>query len=721
MKKEYLYNLLWITLYAGLLLQPVLYILSRKDFIPSYLILIPTGVILGITTLLFFIKTQLNKQISAAITSLIQLFDINPSEIHRKVSPPKNLKQIRNVILQLKEFVEENIENLTLQSKELIAAYDALSEARNKYEQLINYLEDEYFFYGKAVDGSIIYASKSVENILGYKVPDYKKKTKDILTDNPMNKKSEDYFAQSLKGQRPEKFLIEVADIKSERHMLEIIEIPILNTQGEFVSVEGLAHDISDSYYSQELLKEQELKYREVFNTASDFIYIYDLIDSNAPGNFIETNLYMQTALGYTNEELLEISPIDLDAAEIWNETHERNSGGKYERIWESKDGSILNVEISEHFFQMKGKQACIAVARDISDRKRALEEIKFMNEELINQKENLEALLDNLTQTQEQLVQSEKMAALGQLIAGVAHEINTPLGAIKASVGNMKDSLESTRYILLSLLQGKTKLNIELYSKALDLAQKGRSDFSSREKRELKREIRKKLKEQNVESYEVIADLLTYLEIFDKVDEIIDLLRIEDAVDVLTNVRSSISLVKNTNTIAIASEKASKVVFALKKYAHRDSLGEKVPTDIVDGIETVLTLYDNQIKQGVSLVKDYAELPLTMCYQDEINQVWTNLIQNALQAMRIDGTLMIKAFADEKFIEVSISDTGEGIEPTIKDKIFEPFFTTKPQGEGSGLGLDIVKKIVDKHNGKILVESKLGEGSTFTIKLPLY
>ena len=91
------------------------------------------------------------------------------------------------------------------------------------------------------------------------------------------------------------------------------------------------------------------------------------------------------------------------------------------------------------------------------------------------------------------------------------------------------------------------------------------------------------------------------------------------------------------------------------------------------------------------------------------------------MQAMSIDGILTIKAYADEKFIEVCVSDTGEGIEPNIMDKIFEPFFTTKKQGEGSGLGLDIVKKIVDKHNGSINVQSKLGEGSTFIIQLPLY
>lgn len=721
MKKQIIYEIVWIFLFAGIILQVFFYFPVYKGNISAIVLLILSVIILAITAYLFISKRTLYRQISKILYDLFQLIDSKPNEILDTEKRPRNLTEIKSSILNLKNTIGKNIENLSLQNKELNAAYEALSEARNKYEQLINYLEDEYFFYGNAVDGSIIYVSKSVKNILGYTVQEYKKQRASMITNNPVNEKAKKLIELGLTGERQEKFLVEVNDKDSRPHMLEVIEVPILNSQGEFVSIEGLAHDISDSYYAQELLREQELKYREVFNTASDFIYIYEFIDYDSPGNFLETNLYMQTLLGYSYEEFLKISPTDLDAAEIWNEVHERKPGGKYERIWETKDGEILNVEISEHFFNMKNKQACIAVARDISDRKKALEEIKFMNEELINQKENLEALLDNLTQTQEQLVQSEKMAALGQLIAGVAHEINTPLGAIKASVGNMKESLEATRYILLSLLQEKTKMNLELYAKALELAQKERSEYSSREKRELKRVVRRKLRDQQIESYEIVADLLAYLEIFDKVDEIVDLLRVDNAIEILTHVRNSISLVKNTNTIAIASEKASKVVFALKKYAHRDSLGEKVPTDIIDGIETVLTLYDNLIKQGITVIRDYAELPLTMCYQDEINQVWTNLIQNALQAMDVIGTLTIKAFADEKFVEVSITDTGEGIEPTIMDKIFEPFFTTKPQGEGSGLGLDIVKKIVDKHNGTIYVKSNLGEGSTFTIQLPLY
>jgi signal transduction histidine kinase len=108
------------------------------------------------------------------------------------------------------------------------------------------------------------------------------------------------------------------------------------------------------------------------------------------------------------------------------------------------------------------------------------------------------------------------------------------------------------------------------------------------------------------------------------------------------------------------------------------------------------------------------------MCYQDEINQVWTNLIQNALQAMEQGGTLTLEATTDEQNITIYVSDTGEGIEPNIIENIFEPFFTTKKQGEGSGLGLDIVKKIIDKHNGQISVQSELGVGTTFKIIIPL-
>ncbi len=143
------------------------------------------------------------------------------------------------------------------------------------------------------------------------------------------------------------------------------------------------------------------------------------------------------------------------------------------------------------------------------------------------------------------------------------------------------------------------------------------------------------------------------------------------------------------------------------------------VKTNLIDGIETVLTLYHNQLKQGVEVIRNFNEIPQIMCFADELNQVWTNILHNALQAMHHKGKLQIGVKLLDGFIVTGITDSGSGIPPEIKDKIFQPFFTTKPAGEGSGLGLDIVKRIIDKHKGKIEVESVPGK-TTFSIYLPV-
>jgi signal transduction histidine kinase len=160
--------------------------------------------------------------------------------------------------------------------------------------------------------------------------------------------------------------------------------------------------------------------------------------------------------------------------------------------------------------------------------------------------------------------------------------------------------------------------------------------------------------------------------------------------------------------------------VFALKTYARYDTTGNKVKAQIAEGIETVLTLYYNQLKRGIKVLKKYDDsLPSILCYPDELNQVWTNLIHNALQAMDYQGTLTIEVKKQDDTLLVSVIDSGKGIPPEIMPKIFQPFFTTKPAGEGSGLGLDIVKKIIEKHQGKIEVESVPGQ-TTFTVFLPM-
>jgi len=157
-----------------------------------------------------------------------------------------------------------------------------------------------------------------------------------------------------------------------------------------------------------------------------------------------------------------------------------------------------------------------------------------------------------------------------------------------------------------------------------------------------------------------------------------------------------------------------------LKSYAHFDSKQEKVQANLHDGIETVLTLYQNQLKHGIEVVKNYGNLPKIVCYPDELNQVWTNLIHNALQAMDYKGMLTIETQQHEANIVLKFTDNGTGIPPEVITKIFQPFFTTKSAGEGSGLGLDIVRKIVEKHEGTIAVESVPGQ-TTFTVSLPIY
>ena len=195
----------------------------------------------------------------------------------------------------------------------------------------------------------------------------------------------------------------------------------------------------------------------------------------------------------------------------------------------------------------------------------------------------------------------------------------------------------------------------------------------------------------------------------YDKFDKYISILKTDKGEEILENVYELSSIYSSSENISIAAERASKVVFALKSFAHFDKTGEPVEADITEGIETVLTLYHNMLKQGIELEKDFRAKPVIKCFPDELNQVWTNLIHNAIQAMDGKGKLKIKIDEDDKNVIVSVTDSGRGIPEEIKDRIFEPFFTTKPQGEGSGLGLDIVRKIIEKHKGKIEFESVAG------------
>ncbi len=228
-----------------------------------------------------------------------------------------------------------------------------------------------------------------------------------------------------------------------------------------------------------------------------------------------------------------------------------------------------------------------------------------------------------------------------------------------------------------------------------------------------------RQLEKHNIENATTIADTLVEMGIYGEIEIFLPLLTQPESHSILNMAYQLGCLQKSAQTITMASNSAAKVVFALKNFARYDHKGQKIKTNITESIETVLNLYHNKFTHHIQVIKNYVELPPVLCYPDELNQVWTNLIHNALHAMNNKGTLQLEVARQDNYAVISIIDSGQGIADEISDKIFVPFFTTKPIGEGSGLGLDIVKKIIDKHDGKIEFQSIPGH-TRFTVSIPI-
>jgi len=314
------------------------------------------------------------------------------------------------------------------------------------------------------------------------------------------------------------------------------------------------------------------------------------------------------------------------------------------------------NQELAAANSQLHAAQAeCVAANQQLEFR------VAERTQELEDERMALLAAKERIEQAQEQLLQSEKMSAVGQLAAGVAHEINNPIGFVMSNLGALTAYADQ----LLTLIAAYEAMEGKLPT-----------DHPDR---------------QTLAAARATAEL--------------DFLR-QDIPDLLRDSNDGLSRVK-------------RIVGDLKDFSHVDE-GEWNAVDLNKSLESTLNVVWNEIKYKAEVVRELGELPLVSCIPAQINQVFMNLLINAAQAIQTKGRITLRTGVAGKNAWIEIADTGQGMALEIKRRIFEPFYTTKPVGKGTGLGLSISWDIVERHGGTIEVHSEPGNGTTFRLTLPI-
>ena len=555
---------------------------------------------------------------------------------------------------------------------------EALRKSEEKYRTILENIEEAYF--EDDLSGKFTFVNDIMCSNLGYSREELIGMSYRQYTDEKNASKLRKLYEHLYKTGEPIKaFDLEAINKNGIIMIYETSAFIMRNSKGEPIGFRGVSRNITESKKMEEDLRQSEEKYRHILENMEEGYFEIDLV-----GNYTFVNNAECRNLGYPKEEL-----IGMNNRQYQDEATSRRIYQVFNNMYKTgepikiidleitrKDGTKKFNEISVSLIRdSKGKKIGFSgVSRDITERKRSEESLKSNQEELIKKNQELEESRKNIQNTLERLgqayeelkasqskiLQQEKMASVGQLAAGVAHEINNPMAFIASNLG----TLDKYIHRLIDFIQTQSEM-IKSFKDADTI-------------KELKRK-RKEL----------------------KLDYVID--------DVKGLITESLD----------GSERVQKIVLGLNRFSRVDE-EEYKDADINECIESAINIVWNELKYKSTLKKDYGKLPRTKCYPQQINQIFINLLINAVNSIEEQGTITIKTWNKGRSIWMVISDTGCGIPRENQSKIFEPFFTTKDVGKGTGLGLSITYEIVQRHKGDITVKSEVGKGTTFTIRMPI-
>lgn len=399
--------------------------------------------------------------------------------------------------------------------------------------------------------------------------------------------------------------------------------------------------------------------FKSVLDQSQEAIFIFDA-DSL---RMIYLNSSAESWFGFGKDELMQMPLQQLDELMPYLANKEivsslranGNAALMVDTEYRRKDESRFPVELTLKLVTgSDGKQVLVTVVRNIKGRRQAYQDQR-------KNYEAMQALNRELEDAQNHLLQADKMASIGQLAAGVAHEINNPIGYVYSNLGTLEKYVQDTFAMLAMYEQAEAAI----------------ADA----------EVRSRLKASR-----------------EKLD--VAFLK-EDLGDLMRESKDGITRVK-------------KIVQNLKDFSHVDATDEWHFVDLHQGLDSTLNIVNNEIKYKADVVREYGDLPEVECLSSQLNQVFMNLLVNAAHAIEKRGTITVRTGRHEDEVWVEIADSGKGIAPENLKKIFDPFFTTKPIGQGTGLGLSLSYGILQKHHGRIEVNSEVGRGTTFRVCLPV-